>query len=258
MGKSRRILPKNIGIYLIALVLIIFSGTLKSEEDWQERKSMHFIVYYKECSENFLDSLLNKAEDGYREITRELRFFRDEPWVWKKRATIYVFATKEDYLKDTSMPDWSVGCARPFEKTIFTYAESYKFFHYVLTHELAHLILREFIGQAEVPLWLDEGVAIYMERKGKFSQFVGRAERMVKEAVYIPFEEFFSTQFTDLDKERDPDKELEGDNYVEMFYLQSFSLVYFLIKEYDNYRFIRLLRQIRDGGDKGGIWRPCL
>ena len=43
--------------------------------------------------------------------------------------------------------------------------------------------------------------------------------------------------------------ELGGENSVEAFYLESFSLVYFLFEEFDRYKFIQLLRSIREEKD---------
>jgi len=245
MEYPKRFLRRNIA----ALAVILFGFVFYSftEEEWKIRKSTHFIVRYKNCSDSFLYKLVDQAEDAYREVTQELRFFRDEPWLWDKRALIYVFDTKDDYLSHTQMPAWSTGCARPFEKTVYTYSESYEFFKYTLTHELAHLIFREFVGKVSIPLWLDEGVAVYMERRRESSSMEPGVRKLVRENLYIPFNEFLYLNFEDLDKQRGPDKELRGLDFVGRYYLQSFSIVYFLIQKYDNYKFTRLLRKLKSG-----------
>ncbi len=244
MGGTSSFFSKSIGVYLIAILFFLLGV---SGEDFRVEKSFHFIVYYNNCKRSFLDRLIREAEDAYTEIAEELRFFREDPWVWERRAKIFIFDSKEDYLKETNMPSWSGGCARPLEKTIYTYSGSYKFFGYTLIHELTHLVFREIIKKARVPLWLEEGVAVYMERKREASSLVRLMGRLIRENKVIPFEEFLDLEFADLDKERSPQDELRGLSYVEKFYLQSFSLVYFLIKKYDMYRFTSMLRKIREG-----------
>ncbi|MBN2120992.1 MAG: hypothetical protein JW734_08085 [Candidatus Omnitrophica bacterium] len=231
----------------VAVWLVFIAGISPAEEDWKTRKSFHFIVYYKNTSHKFLDRLVNKAEDCYRTITQGLGFYRDEPWVWDKRAFIYVFDTKYDYIEYTKMPEWSSGCARPDKKTIFTYSESYDFFKYVLTHELTHIILGDFLQEGRLPLWFDEGVAVYMERKNEANHLIKNIKAAIKQELFISFDKLFCLEFKDLDSKRDPQEQLTGVDYVQIFYLQSFSIVYFLFEEYDRYKFVQLLRKIKEG-----------
>jgi len=243
MGRARYLFSKNIAIFLIfTLSLINISG-----EDFKEKKSFHFIIYYNNCSQDFLDRVIREAESAYTEIAEGLRFFREDPWVWDKRAKIFVLDTREDYLKISNMPSWSSGCAYPSKKTIYTYAGSYKFFGHTLIHELTHLVFREIIGESKVPLWLEEGIAVYMEKRGEAYSLVKAVKSLIRENGIIPFREVLSLESGDLDKEREPSEEFKGISFVEKFYLQAFSLVYFLIKKYDMFRFTIFLRKIREG-----------
>lgn len=234
-------------IIVVIVLSFVFVANAIAAQEWLTRKSIHFIVYYKKCSQSFLDKLISQAEKNYKDIASELRFFIDEPWIWEERAKIYVYDNKNEYLQSTGMPEWSVGSARPFEKTVYTYAESHKFFGHTLTHELTHLILRQFIGRKSIPLWFEEGVAVYMERRKNPAAANREMRKLIKNDQYLPFDDFFNMQFYDLDKERNPEEDLRGLNLVDKFYLQSFSMVYFLIKEYQPYRFSILLRKIREG-----------
>ena len=243
MGRTRYLFSKNIAIFLIFTLSLINI----SEKDFKRKKSFHFVVYYNNCSQNFLDRVIREAESAYTEIAEELRFFREDPWVWDNRAKIFILDSKEDYLKATHMPSWSAGCAYPSKKTVYTYTGSYKFFGYTLIHELTHLVFREIIGESRVPLWLEEGVAIYMERRKEAYNLVKAVKSLIRKNEIIPFGEVLSLEFRDLDKERGPSEEFRGISFVEKFYLQAFSLVYFLIKEYDMFRFTILLRKIREG-----------
>ena len=244
MVYSKIFLRKDIVLFL-GVFLFLVSNSF-AEQEWKIQKSTHFIVYYNNCSDSFLYRLIDRAETVYREITQELRFFRDEPWLWDKRALVYVFDKKEDYIDYTDMPSWSTGCARPFEKTIYTYSESYEFFQHTLTHELAHLIFREFIGKVSIPLWLDEGVAVYLERLEESSSMKIASARLAREGLYMPFNQFLKLNFKDLDNQANIQQDSQEFNAVGRFYLQSFSIVYFLIKEYDQYKFTQLLRKLKE------------
>ena len=247
MEDSRGFLRRNITAFIAVACLLLPLCVVYSQEGWEIRKSFHFYVYHKGCSENFLDRLIDKAEDGYREVTSEFKFFRDEPWLWEKRARVYVFRNKDEYLESTHMPEWSSGSALPLQRTIYTYEGSYTFLEGIIIHEITHLIFREFVGRAHIALWLDEGVAVYMEKKHQARFLKKQMKRLLRQDAYIPFIDFLHVEFKDLDREREHGRQLRGEDYVEKFYIQSFSLVYFLIDEFGTYRLIRMLRRIRDG-----------
>lgn len=249
MGRQPGVLKKDPFVYLI-LFFLLASFSLSAAEDWRIRNSYHFVIRYKNSSYRFLDRLANKVEDSYRLITQDLGFLRDEPWVRDNRASIYVYDSHEEFLENSDMPSWSVGFARPQERSIYTYADSYDFLKYVLVHELTHLILREFIGnRAVIPMWFEEGVATYIERKKDVSQLDWKIRYFLKNNKMIDFATFLKIEQKDLSDERNPQDGLEGGSDVEAFYLQSFSMVNFLFEEFDRYKFVQLLRSIKKEGD---------
>ncbi len=247
MDYAIRIFKKSISLFIVQVLIFNFFLYPEAGKGWNIRKSHHFLVYYKSADNSFLNRLIQKAEDGYRNITEEFGFFRDEPWVWKARAEIYVYDNKEAYIRNTNMPEWSGGCARPLEKKIYTYAEAYQFIKYTLAHELAHLIFTEFVEKKKVPLWLDEGVAVYIEKENDWYSLKNQMAHILSRSEQIPFEEILEAEFSNLDRERDPSEELSADNYVKKFYLESWSIVYFLIKKYGKDEFRQLVRNIRQG-----------
>lgn len=106
-----------------------------------------------------------------------------------------------------------------------------------LPHELAHLVLRDFVGLTKrVPLWLDEGVPQMME-----AEKADRAKRYVRKL--LDTDNFMSVgTLTKLNIYRVRDRQL-----VTMFYMEACSLVSFLIEEFGSDKFYRLCREIRDG-----------
>ncbi len=250
MEKTEGFRGKHLKVFIaFSFICLLMPGLFSDDLGWKIEKSAHFIIYYQNSSKDFLDKLEDRAEDAYRGIADELGFFRDQPWLWDKRASIYVFDSKQEYLAYTGMPEWSGGSARPYEKKVFTYAESYKFFESTLVHELTHLIFHEFIGKDSlVPLWIDEGAAVYMERLKKSGFLKGGIEAMVKEGKVIPFKEILRVSSKDLDIDSNRENPVSK-AYVDRFYTQSWSMVYFLIKKYDLYRFKQFAREMRRGMD---------
>lgn len=234
-------------LFLIAFVLST-SVYAQDRGELRERKSMHFIVYYdQKVDRSFIDKLINKSEEAYRQIAKDLNFFRDEPWVFDRRAKIFVYKDRQEYLDKTKMPAWSYGAANVRQKEVYTFDGAWKVFKYTLVHELTHLIFQEFIGDdGSIPLWLNEGAAMYMEHKGHRGQLVTRVKKLTKNE-YIPMKELLNIRFSDIEHVSNPNGELQGNGYVGVFYLESFSVINFLIKKYGRFRFSMFCREISKG-----------
>src|SRR3989338_7116526 len=116
------------------------------DKGWNEEKSAHFIVYYKNAEERFVRQTIDKAEEYYKSIAENLGFTRYDFWLWDKRAKIYIYDSAEDYQAATGKPAWSGGVAFSHQKVIETYPWAQGFMQSLLPHELGHIIFREFIG----------------------------------------------------------------------------------------------------------------
>ena len=95
-----------------------------------------------------------------------------------------------------------------------------------LSHETAHMIFRELLGpQSQIPLWVDEGIALYLQ--GQNQQNVSKAliNAMAKGKI-LPLRILMAV------KEYPPVENL--------FYLESSSLTDFLINHYGMEKFIEL------------------
>ncbi len=242
----------KLGVFVISF-LGLWPGNLSSgfaEKEWNLRKTAHFFIYYRHCPEDFLNRVEEVSEKSYYSIGDEMGFYRDEFWVWENRAKIYIFDNRKDYLSYTKMGAWSGGCAFPRRKTICTYAGSRRFLGALFTHELTHLIFREFIKHHSVPLWLDEGVAVFMEKSNR-AIYLRQAESIINSGKFIPLEKLFSLNINDLDRNYKPPSErtdvVKDYDFVHKFYLESFSLVNFLISSYGNYKFLDFCRDLRGG-----------
>ena len=227
-----------IGVFaLFSIFPFLFSMRAVCAEDWLEEKSEHFLVYYTNDPQ-FAQEVSRKAEMYYKRIASELDYQRySDFWTWDKRVKVYIYPDRGSFLKSTDQPQWSEGMADYSSKTISSYAWSEGFLDALLPHEMAHLIFRDYVGfTGEVPLWLDEGVAQWMEPKKR--ELVKTAiARIAQQGKLLSVAQMMS-----LDIRMNEDAEFVG-----AYYVQAVSLVSFLVTQYGPTKFGNFCRQLRDG-----------
>lgn len=229
-------------------------------EDWKELTSDHFIIYFTR-DEKFAQDVAHKAENYYERIATDLGYPRySQFWTWDKRVKIYIYPERNLFLKASGQPQWSEGMADYNAKRIMSYAWSEGFVESLLPHEMAHLIFRDFVGfQGTIPLWLDEGVAQWAEAQ-KRTQIKAAARQNYQNDTLLSLTDMMNLDIrniTETDKvyirstlTKDGERGvllLSGNNLVNTFYLQSVSLVGFLIEKYGSLSFADFCRQLRDG-----------
>ncbi len=239
-------------ILALALIFSIFISSVdlepgmnsfvyaKEKNFWQQR-SEHFIINYKkEVDKSYVGRIKSTAEKYYRIITQQLNFYRDKSWIWENRAKVFIANDRDDYLESFECSPWSAACVDYQGKIIYTYPDQEKFIS-VFVHELTHIIFREYIKGGKLPLWLDEGVAVYMEDKygHTYSGGTSSLKQKIREDTYI--------KFSELDKMTVGSLNNKNQDYINLFYLESFSIINFIIKKYGKYKFSSLLRMLKKG-----------
>jgi len=233
---------KKVIIFLIIFLgicsFLTLAGGLKKE------RSLHFIVNYNpEIEREYIRKIINEAERFYRIITQEFYFIRENPWLWDKRAKIFVAQNRQEYKDKFPCPEWSEACVNYSQKVIYTY-KNQKGFSSFLAHELAHIIFREYVGEnLSLPLWIDEGVAVYVESKyanPSLERFLTeKIRRIIKEKKYINFD-----KINNIFLKKNANKE-----FVNVFYIQAWSMVNFLRERFGRIKFKEYLNQISKGKD---------
>ncbi|MFA5145510.1 MAG: peptidase MA family metallohydrolase [Candidatus Omnitrophota bacterium] len=223
--------------FCLLLLLAFYNFAIAADNNWHTAKSTHFIVYYKNAPEDFITQLTNKSEDYYDKIASDLGFTRFNFWLWDNRAKIYIHDNAADYQASTGQPGWSGGSTLASAKVIYTFPYAQGFFEKTLPHEMGHIIFREFVGfdNQAIPLWLEEGVASYQE-KTTYSMATAYIKKAIKEGSFMP-----------LDKLSDFGPYLGvPDELVRLFYIESFSIVDFLIREFGRDKFVSFCQDLRD------------
>jgi len=218
---------------------VFFFGFLAvaSAQPWEVIKQKHFLVYYK-ADKNFARRVGRAAEDEYERIAHAIGYTRHgDFWLWDNRARIFVYPNAKSFRRSTGAPKWAAGKANYEQKEIATFNGSLTFFESVLPHELAHLVFRDFVGfRGDVPLWLDEGVAQWAERK----------KRAMSETVVIG--QFKREQLIPLETLTSLDvRSLQQTGAAILFYSQAANLVGFMIEKHGPERFRVFCGHLRDG-----------
>lgn len=205
--------------------------------EWKEEKGDHFIVYYV-SNVSLAKKIRRQAEVYYNRIASDLGYPRySNFWQWDNRVKIYVYPTADEFQKETGKPSWSKGIANYSTKEILTYEWSEGFLESLLPHEITHLIFRDFVGfKGEVPLWLDEGVAQWEEPK-KREMASQVAEFLIRNHKNYPLD-----MLTSVDIRNSQDEEA-----VHFFYMQSVSLVDYLIRKHGSQSFTVFCRRLKEG-----------
>ena len=206
-----------------------------SPKEWEELKGQNFIIYYRsQVTMDFVQTTMDSAEQEFQRVTQSLGISRYQGWHWDKRAVIYIYRDSDDYTKNGGAR-WSHGSALTQQKVIKTYPSAQGFFDSLLPHELGHIIFREFIGfLAVVPLWFEEGVAMYQEKAKRWG-----ANQDVRTAIQNG--QFITlTDLTNMPLYNDSDQKT-----VDLFYAEAASAVYFLITEFGDQKFFYLLKELK-------------
>jgi hypothetical protein len=231
LGMFKLLLRTGLLVVFLLLPLAIFA----QDQPWQVIKSTHFNIFYKNAPEDVLNELTQKAEECYDSIGDEFGFNRFDFWTWDKRAKIYLYDSKEEYVKATQSLNWSGGQVIVGMKLIQSYVGALDFMRNVLPHELTHIIFLEMVGfnNPAVPLWLQEGVATYQEKRLDLSR-VDLVSK-INDGSYLDLKALNNFQLKTADNVK-----------VWMFYVEAYSLVKYLITKFGKDAFVDFCRNLRD------------
>ncbi|MDD5431541.1 MAG: peptidase MA family metallohydrolase [Candidatus Omnitrophica bacterium] len=223
----------------MTIIFLISYSTCQAEiktSFWETKKSEHFVLYFQNASLTYVNEILDHAENYYKNIAEELGFIRySKFWTWDSRAKIYLYKDKETYQNETNYPEWSTGGVHATKREIYSYMNMQDFLDTILPHELGHIIFREFVGyKKKIPLWLDEGVACFLEKKNRPDRLLV-AKWLINKTGFLPLE--------DLGK-----MSRGGVLMPDIFYAESTSIIDFLIKVYGKDKFGDCCRALRELG----------
>ena len=189
-------------------------------------------LFWYEGGDSFARELMDTCEEGLARLTQDIGTYPERP------IKIYIYASTNDLQGAMIFPhEWSGGVAFTEFSTIAIGISPAKldWGKRALVHELTHLVVHQatFSPYGQLPLWLDEGLAMYNE--GELDPvFHSYLEEAILEDELISVRSLCSPFSAYSEKAR-------------LSYAQSYSLVEYLLDNYGQDRMLDLLTLLKQG-----------
>jgi Flp pilus assembly protein TadD len=201
---------------------------LKVEQTMKNEVGSNFVISYDGRAHPELgEQVLEVLEAAYNDIGRDLDFY---PQV---QVPVLLY-TQRDFSELTGSPDWSGGLYDgKIRIPVGGVAAMNAQLRAVLYHEYVHVVVR-YMTSGRCPVWLNEGLAEVAGRQHHDAP-LDRLRRGQSGNGLIPFERLESS-FAALPSEQ-----------AELAYQQSYSLVHYMLDQFQWYKMAELLRALGEG-----------
>jgi tetratricopeptide (TPR) repeat protein len=200
-------------------------------------ETTHFIIHH---NNDELALLVARGAEYY--LQRNTRVLLDEmpEKPWPKKCHIYIYSTKEEYLKNSRQANWSPAMASTsaiggvFESHhIMTYQTVDELLCSHLSHEIMHIVHSSIVlYSGGTPTWLREGLAVGQEPWFKRI----RLARVIRETRQ-------TGGLLELDQILNQQGYPEAEQ-VNLFYAQSYALVEAIQRAGSKQQFVQFCRQV--------------
>ena len=202
---------------------------------WKSLTNNNIRLFWYEGSDAFAQDLLTAGNDALQRLAKDIGA---QP---EMHTRIYVYASSEDLRAAMIFPqEWTGGVAFTEYGTtaIGIPTDSLHWGKRALAHELAHLVIHQFIFSGygmQLPAWLDEGLAMYAE-----GDLTGQMRELLQDAVEK--DQLISVRSLCSSFPAQPEA-------AYLAYAESYSLVEFLLQESNGgqARMLELLRAFKNG-----------
>ncbi|MFA5099982.1 MAG: peptidase MA family metallohydrolase, partial [Candidatus Omnitrophota bacterium] len=156
------------------------------------------------------------------------------------RIKIYIFDYRSQYQSNTGEPGWSDGSSIQKLRTIYSYAGAQGFIGTALPHEIGHIIFRNLIGfeNTGVPRWIEEGVSSLNEAKD---------HELLRSTIENARSRGALISLHDLS--RMDIRAVQDSAAIDLFYIQSYSIVKYLTDTFGWEKFLTVCRALVSAKD---------
>ena len=200
--------------------------------EWQSLTASNLTLFWYEGDGSFAQELMHACEVGLDRLNEEVGAYLDN------QVRIYVYASSSDLRGAMIFPrEWTGGVAfTEFGIIAIGIAPSQlDWGKGALVHELTHLVVHQLIFSpyAQLPTWLDEGLAMYNEGELD-SYFQAWLDNAVAEDKLISVRSLCSSFSAEPEK-------------AYLSYAQSYSLVEYLLDNHGRGKMLNLLTLLKQG-----------
>ncbi len=222
----------NFKLTLVLLIsLFVFSTSVSPEQNLVA--TQHFQIFSQD--KNFGERVGLILEKSYLNY---VNFFGDSLRV---PVQVYVAESQEEFQKlvGPGLPEWSLAVAVPKRNVIVIKSPSWhksgKSLSEVLQHELAHLFLFNYLDDRYLPLWLNEGFAVWQSEKWGWDDRILMARAVLTGSLLSLAKIDSLNHFSE--------------SQAHLGYAQSFLGVNYINSEYGEENFKKLLSLLKLGDD---------
>jgi hypothetical protein len=189
-------------------------------------------LFWYEGSDSFAQDLMDACQGGLAKLTQDIGTYLERP------VEIYIYASAGD-LQGAMIfsPEWTGGVAFTEFSTIAISIPTSQldWGKGALIHELTHLVVHQatFSPYGQLPVWLDEGLAMYnegaldLDLQSRLEDAISKNELISVRSLCSPF-----SAYTDK---------------ASLSYAESYSLVEYLLDNYGQGRMLDLLALFKQG-----------
>lgn len=223
--------------FLVIMPVTTSAGNFRMEND-------HFIIRYAAGDERIAAELARESQAIRERIVTDIGADFAEKTEIRLSPTLEAF--RDAQPGGIRIPIWAVGVAYPGENVIVLRSpRAVKGSRIdvidVFAHEFSHIAIGRALTGVDVPVWLDEGLAIYEAREWTFSRIAVLTRASLTDRL-IPL----TVLVRGFPAEEGP---------AELAYAESFMFVSFLINKVGREVFHRLIRDYTRYGDLEGALR---
>ena len=200
--------------------------------NWRNLTEGNITIFWYQGNDTFVRELMDSCQEGLARLTEQFGAYPGRP------VSIYIYASSAELQGAMIFPqEWTGGTAF-IEFGIIAIGispDSLDWGKGALVHELTHLVVHQlvFSPYGLLPLWLDEGLAMYNE--GELSpDFMYYLEKAVSEGSLLSVRSLCSPFSSDPDK-------------AYLSYAESYSLVEYLLDSYGGEKMLHLLTLFKQG-----------
>lgn len=219
----------------------------RQADGWAVAETANFRVYHNQPRE-FAERVAQAAERTRAAMQR--KWFGGVSEDWSPRCELYLHATAQDYSQATGVPANSPGhstirteVGRVISRRMDLHCDDPNLLGAVLPHETTHVVIAGRFGEAQVPRWADEGLAVLTEPRDKVERHLRNLPQFRQDRQL-----FGLRQLMQMSDYPDP-------RYIGSFYAESVSLVEFLSRQKDPQTFTAFLREGLRGGYEPALRR---
>ena len=158
-SRDRPWIPPLVILLLAGFLLAPSRATPWPAEGWEREEAEHASLFFRSRDRRVADQVKDDLEWAFQSVSRNLGIRTD------LHMTVYLASSPEEFRELTAgaVPDWGVGCALPAHRAIVLRKDPRvsRGLRETVAHEVSHVLLRSVTGDERVPIWFDEGVAMW-------------------------------------------------------------------------------------------------